>query len=68
MHPQQLKSTIPSNESYYKDIIDSTQYPASTVFNRINIVLYADQSYFDPYAGIFEDSAVDRGLEWVYSL
>lgn len=64
MYPQQLKSTIPSNESYYKDVIDSTQYPTSL----INSVLNDGPSYFDVYADIFEDSAVDRNLEWVYSL
>lgn len=51
MYTQQLKSTIPSNKSYYKDVIDSTQYPASLINSGLN----AGPSYFDLYADIFED-------------
>lgn len=49
MYPQQLK-TIPSNESYYKDVIDPTQCPTSL----INSVLNDGPLYFDVYADIFE--------------
>lgn len=40
----------------------------SCAHSFVNSIVNPDPSYTDPFSDIFAESAVDRGLEWMFSL
>ena len=68
LHPRQVLpiEKYQCAENNFKDIVEGLEREVTATM--INFVLHPNKSYFSPLESLFPDSAVEHGLEQMFSL